>query len=348
LQNAPEAVQLAALDAAAKLALRSQSALLVEVVGNESAPGEVRARALEVLDRLESSEIEAGIRAAERSSAPALRLAALQILAKESPERALPVVRRLATDGNEAEQRAAFTALGQLDQPEAPRLLVLGLDRLAAGKVHPDAQVELLDVVEKSTDRNVQARWNKLQADWAASGDALAPYRSALGQGNPWRGYGVFYNHPALACIRCHQVNGNGGQAGPDLTLIGAQKSPEYLLESVVEPNAQIAQGFNLVTLKLKDGSYESGSLMSESANEIILKRADGSEAKLDPNNVVERQAAPSSMPDIYKQTLTRTELRDLITFLRALTVAQPRMGEQPRALSGAAAQSTSGGHGHE
>lgn len=348
LRDAPEAVQLAALDAAAKLELRDQSALFVEVIGNEKASGDVRARALEVLDRLGAPEIEAGIRAAENSRAPALRLAALEILAKKSPERALPVVRRLATDGTGAEQRAAFNALSQLNQPEAPRLLVLGLDRLAEGKVHPDAQVELLEAVDKSTDRAVQARWNKLQAEWAASGDALAPYRSALGQGNAWRGYGVFYNHPVLACIRCHAVNGEGGQAGPDLTLIGAQKSPDYLLESIVEPNAQIAQGFNLVTLKLKDGSYESGSLMSESAKEIVLKRADGSEAKLDASTVVERQAAPSSMPDIYKQTLSRAELRDLMTFLRALSAAQPRAGEQqPRAMSSTATQSGAGGHGH-
>src|SRR5690606_1297962 len=203
----------------------------------------------------------------------------------------LPIVRRLATDGTEAEQRAAFTALGRLDQPEAPQLLVLGLDRLAAGKVHVGAQVELLDAVDKSEDPRVQARWNELKAQWARSGDALAPYRSALGAGNAWRGSRIFQDHPMLACIRCHQVNGEGGQAGPDLTLIGAQKSPDYLLESIVEPNAQIAQGFNLVTLKLKDGSYESGSLMSESAKEIVLKRADGSEAKLDASTVVERQA---------------------------------------------------------
>lgn len=150
-----------------------------------------------------------------------------------------------------------------------------------------------------------------------------------------------------LACIRCHQVNGDGGQAGPDLTLIGAQKSPEYLLESIVQPNAQIAQGFDLVTFKLQDGSYESGALIAESADEIVVRRADGSEAKLDPRKVVERQAAPSSMPDIYSQSLTRSELRDLVTYLRTLTVAEPSMGEHARATSAIAAPAP-GGHAHE
>ncbi len=348
LQDAPETVQLAALDAIAKLNLRSQSSLVVQLIGNEEAPGEVRGRALTVLDQLDVPEIEVGIHAAENSRAPALRLAALQIVARKSPERALPIVRRLATDGTEAEQRAAFSALGKLNEPEAPRLLVLGLDRLAAGKVHVGAQVELLDVVDKSTDPQVQARWNELKAQWAAGNDPLAPYRSALGTGNAWRGSRVFQEHPVLACIRCHRVNGYGGEAGPDLTLIGAQKSPEYLLESVVKPNAKIAQGFDIVTLKLKDGSYESGALMSESAHEIVLKRSDGSEAKIDPASVVERQAAPSAMPEIYSQVLTRSELRDLVTYLRTLTVAEPSMGEHARATSGTAAASHSGGHAHE
>jgi len=347
LEQAPEAVQLAALDAAAKLELRSQASLLVQVIGNENARGTVRGRALEVLDAFDVAEVEAGIRAAEASRAPALRLAALQIVARRAPERALPIVRRLATDGTEAEQRAAFTALGRLDQPEAPQLLVLGLDRLAAGKVHVGAQVELLDAVDKSEDPRVQARWNELKAQWARSGDALAPYRSALGAGNAWRGSRIFQDHPMLACIRCHQVNGDGGQAGPDLTLIGAQKSPEYLLESIVQPNAQIAQGFDLVTFKLQDGSYESGALIAESADEIVVRRADGSEAKLDPRKVVERQAAPSSMPDIYSQSLTRSELRDLVTYLRTLTVAEPSMGEHARATSAIAAPAP-GGHAHE
>src|SRR5690606_11742542 len=204
------------------------------------------------------------------------------------------------------------------------------------------------DVVDKSTDPQVQARWNELKAQWAAGNDPLAPYRSALGTGNAWRGSRVFQEHPVLACIRCHRVNGYGGEAGPDLTLIGAQKSPEYLLESVVKPNAKIAQGFDIVTLKLKDGSYESGALMSESVHEIVLKRSDGSEAKIDPASVVERQAAPSAMPEIYSQVLTRSELRDLITYLRTLTVAEPSMGEHARATSGTTAASHSGGHAHE
>lgn len=332
LDSSPLPVQLAAIDAIARLRLHDASPRLVAIIASEQAPPDVRARALEALDAFDSPNLERGLDAAQRSHAAALRLAALQILARKSPERALPIVHRFVMEGTSAEQKAAFSALGDLNEREAPRLLALGLERLAAGKVHLDAQVELLDAAEKSIDPHVQARWNAINAQWSASGDPLAPYRSALGTGNAARGAYLFEQHPVLACIRCHRVNGDGGEAGPDLTLIGAQKSPEYLLEAVVEPNARIAEGFNLVTLKLLDGSYESGALVSETAREIVLRRPDGSDARIAANQVAERQAAPSSMPDIYKQVLSRSELRDLIAYLRVLTVAEPH--EQARAMS--------------
>src|SRR5690606_30971678 len=203
------------------------------------------------------------------------------------------------------------------------------------------------DAVEKSGNAQVQARWEKLKAQWAASGDELAPFRGALSGGNSWRGSNVFYGHPVLACIRCHQINGEGGAAGPDLSVIGREKSPEYLLESVVRPNAKIAAGFDFVTFQLKNGEVESGSVVSESATRIVVKRADGTEATIDPKQVQARQSAPSSMPQIYDQVLTRSELRDLMAYLKSLTEAEPALGETVRAMS-AVATADKGGSGHK
>ena len=345
LEESPQQVQLASVQAVGALQLRSASAALLSAVANEKAPASVRSEALAVLDNFNSPQIDQGIAAAEKSSAPELRTAALQILARRSPERALPVIRKLASEGTESEQQAAFLALTQLNRPETPQLLLLGLDRLAAGKIHPGAQVELLDAVEKSTNADVQARWQKVQAQWAASGDALAPFRGALVGGNSWRGREMFEGHPVLPCARCHKINGDGGEAGPDLTLIGAQKSPEYLLESVIKPNLHIAAGFDVVTLTLKSGEIETGSLVSESANQIVLKRADGSQATIDAKQVASRQSAPSSMPEIYGQIMSRSEMRDMIAFLRGLNEAMPSIGSKPRAMSSTPMPSSSGGH---
>jgi quinoprotein glucose dehydrogenase len=352
LGKGPEAVQLAALDAIGNLQLREAAPNLVATVASQDVPEAVRVGALKALDAFGSDAVTRGIDVAEKSSDASLRLAALQIAARRSPDRALPIIRRFAATGSEAEQQAAFQALGQLKGAEAPLLIVSAIDQLAAGKVQPGAQMELIETAEKSEAPAVKARWAKQQAAWTASGNALAPYSFALAGGHPWRGGREFFENNVLPCARCHKVNGEGGEAGPDLTTIAKDKSKEYLLESIIKPSAHIAQGFDNVTFTLKNGSTETGSLASESPTQIVLKRADNTTVNIDPKQVQQRVTAPSSMPDIYAQTMTRAQLRDVVAFLQMLTQPrnmrgedEPAFGESNRAMSSVTKESQPGGH---
>jgi quinoprotein glucose dehydrogenase len=219
--------------------------------------------------------------------------------------------------------------------------------------VAPAAQAELLEAVSKSEAPAVKARWEKQQAAWASSGDALAPYRFALEGGNPRRGAQQFFENAVLPCARCHRAYGEGGEAGPGLDGIGAQQSAEYLLEAIVKPSAHIAKGFDNVTFTLASGETESGSVTSESATAILIRRGDGTEAKLDPAQVRQRVAAPSSMPEIYGQVMSRTELRDVVAFMRRLDgargpgggAAEESFGTSNRAMQSVPKEGAAGGH---
>jgi len=348
----PEGVQLATLTAVSALQLRAVVPALVTTVTSDKATEAVRAAALRTLDAFGGQEAIEAAAAAAKSNVPELRLAALEILAQRAPERALPSIKRLVASKSEIEQQAAFLALGQLQSPQAPALLVSAIDQLAAGKVQPGAQMELLETVDKSSAPAVKTRWEKQKAAWTASGDALAPYRFALAGGNPRAGAEQFFNNKVLPCARCHRAFGEGGDAGPNLGAISAQHPPEYLLESVVKPNAHIAAGFDTVTFTLANGDTESGSVVNESATQIVVKRGDGSQATLDPKQVKQRVAAPSSMPEIYAQVLSRTELRDVVAFLKALD-GRPVPGQAPeqsfgatnRAMQSVAVEGATGGH---
>ena len=351
-ESVPQSVQLAAIEAVSSLGLDSAAPALVAVVNNEKSPDAVRSAALRALDGFKGDAVLGAVAGAEKSSVPSLRLAALQIVAHRSPEKALPVIKRFVTSGTEAEQQAAFQALTEIDSPQANALLVSSLDLLAAGKVQPGAQVELLEAVSKSTAPNVKARWEKTQAGWSAGKDPLAAYGFALQGGDARRGAQEFFGNAILPCARCHRVGGDGGEAGPALTSIGAKQPPEYLLESVVKPSAHIAPGFDLVTFTLNDGSTESGSVVSESATGIVVKRGDGSQATLDPKKVKQRVVAPSSMPEIYGQMLTRTQLRDVIAFLKVLDGSrgpggggEEGIGTSNRAMQSAPKEGAAGGH---
>lgn len=45
-------------------------------------------------------------------------------------------------------------------------------------------------------------------------------------------------------CLTCHSFRGQGPGKCPDLTRIGAMNSPDYIRESIVNPNAKIVQGY--------------------------------------------------------------------------------------------------------
>ncbi|HET7811001.1 MAG TPA: HEAT repeat domain-containing protein [Steroidobacteraceae bacterium] len=350
--DVPEPVQLATLDAIAALQLRTAAPALVAAVSNEKAPEALRAGALRTLDGFGGKEAVDAAAVAVKSTVPALRLAALQILAQRAPDLALPTIKRFTASKSEVEQQAAFQALAQLQSPQAPALLVGAIDQLAAGKVQPGAQMELLDAVDQSSAPAVKARWDKQKAAWAAGSDALAPYRFALAGGNPRAGADQFFGNAVLPCARCHRAFGEGGDAGPNLGAIGAQKPAEYLLESVVKPSAHIAAGFDNVTFTLANGETESGSVVSESATQVVVKRGDGSQVTLDPKQVKQRVSAPSSMPEIYAQVLSRAQLRDVVAFLKVLDgkpapgqSPEPNFGATNRAMQSVAVEGAAGGH---
>lgn len=58
------------------------------------------------------------------------------------------------------------------------------------------------------------------------------------------RGKKIFHEHPVASCIRCHQVDGKGGFVGPYLDGIAKRKQPDYIRESLLDPQAKIADGY--------------------------------------------------------------------------------------------------------
>ena len=71
--------------------------------------------------------------------------------------------------------------------------------------------------------------------------DAPAP---PLAAGDPKAGEELFRNTETAACIACHTIGGRGGAVGPVLDGIAARKDEAYIRESVMEPNAKLADGF--------------------------------------------------------------------------------------------------------
>ena len=46
------------------------------------------------------------------------------------------------------------------------------------------------------------------------------------------------------SCLRCHVIDGLGGDAGPSLDGIGATRTRESILQSIVDPHAVLVEGY--------------------------------------------------------------------------------------------------------
>jgi putative membrane-bound dehydrogenase-like protein len=62
--------------------------------------------------------------------------------------------------------------------------------------------------------------------------------------GDPKAGEDIFWNHPVAACKNCHMLRGQGSAVGPPLDGIAGRKDEAYITESLLNPNAKLAEGF--------------------------------------------------------------------------------------------------------
>jgi putative membrane-bound dehydrogenase-like protein len=67
--------------------------------------------------------------------------------------------------------------------------------------------------------------------------------------GDAKRGEDLFLNSPTAACASCHMVNGKGGDVGPILDGIAVRSDIAYITESLMDPNAKFAKGFESLTI---------------------------------------------------------------------------------------------------
>lgn len=141
------------------------------------------------------------------------------------------------------------------------------------------------------------------------------PPRAAL-PGDLEEGRKVFQD----ACSQCHMVGGKGGSFGPDLSRIGKLRNPEHLTESIRNPNKDIQERFETVTVVTKNGSRITGVRMNEDTFSIQLMSPDESlhlfRKKAVASVVYERE---SLMPAYGPEQLNEKNLQDLVAFLDGL-----------------------------
>lgn len=252
-------------------------------------------------------------------------------------------------------RRAALQALPAYDLPEAPRrlLAILGelepTDReiaLAAlasranwarafleAVIAGNASSQLLDAAtlrrqlqalgDPGVEQLLQRAWGRSVAPSATAEADIARYKALLtpqflAGADRAQGRAIF----ARTCQACHQLYGNGGTIGPDLT--GSNRGDiDYLLSNIIDPSAEMGRDYQMVNVTLADGRLLTGNVLKDTPQAITLKTLAGTmvlprrELAAD---TAQRKAVDymkfSLMPPGQLQLLADTQVRDLFGYL--------------------------------
>jgi putative membrane-bound dehydrogenase-like protein len=166
--------------------------------------------------------------------------------------------------------------------------------------------------------KGAESLYALLNVDAAKQKARIDELLGELKDGDIRRGQAVF-NSTKASCSACHAIGYLGGTIGPDLTHIGKIRSERDLLESIVFPSASFVRSFEPVQITTKKGKVYNGLVRRETPDEVVLAVSATEEARVARQDIDEvLPGKVSIMPAGLDQQLTRQELTDLVTFLRA------------------------------
>lgn len=261
-----------------------------------------------------------------------LRVAVLDSLVQAKPDGLSEVVTKLLDDKEIPVRAAAISHAFDLgldgisdkakeavakDEFDVARAALAGI-----AKSEPTALVNLWENRQKNL-RNglwldayllLQAAGHEAAASYA-SADPNNVYKLSIHGGDSAKGEIVFQNQGA--CLQCHKIGGNGGVQGPDLSRVGVTLSRDKILEAVVNPGAEITEGYGMTTLTLKSGDAVVGRLSNEAEDHVVVVGLDNKPQRVERKDIDSIAPPVSAMPPVA-MALPPQDLRNLVAYLAA------------------------------
>jgi putative heme-binding domain-containing protein len=120
-------------------------------------------------------------------------------------------------------------------------------------------------------------------------------------------------------CGTCHRVDGNGPRVAPDLSDIGATRSPSALQRSVVDPTSAMLPINRPVRAVTKDGRTFRGRRLNEDSYTVQLIDDQERLVSLAKADLREYELGASSPMPSFAKTFNADELADLVAYLVSL-----------------------------
>ena len=253
-----------------------------------------------------------------KTNQPEIQIAVIDKIASSEPEWLGP---RLDEKWELLSLRATqhfLHTLGKAASPVGDRILRQSFDALLNGKLTRELELDIITAAEARMTPPLVKLLEKHKATQTPD-DTLAPYRPSLVGGDAAMGRLVYEQHVAGQCVRCHDAGGEKNQVGPVLKGIGKRFNREYLLRSLVEPSANIAEGFDVTIAETSDGQTFVGRTQKQTVKTISLVLVDGKLMELKATSIKNLTNTKASAMPPMGAILSPHETRDLVAYLSTL-----------------------------
>jgi len=195
-----------------------------------------------------------------------------------------------------------------LDAIEAKEIEASDLNAYTVRQLHSLGSEELT--------ARVQSLWGEVRATPADKAKLIARYKEqltaeTLANADLSAGRQLFNR----TCANCHRLFGEGKQVGPDIT--GSQRTNlDYVLQNLVDPSGAVSKDYQLHIVVTTGGRVITGLVVSENEQALTIQTVN-EQIVVPLDEIEDRALSPlSMMPDGQLQTLSSTEVRDLIAYL--------------------------------
>lgn len=277
---------------------------------------DVRAAVLTTLGKLDFGRMEVAMMDGMQDSSEKVRTAAVGILGQlnMSKEKLPAIVGPIFKKGSLSEQQEMLNVLGDLPAENSNAILASLIDKASKSELEQGIMLDLMESVNATDNSTLIAQLDVLKK----AGYTADSYQETMYGGSWWAGRNVFNNNPTAQCVRCHAVDGTGGEVGPALDNIANILSRKQILESLIEPSARLAPGYGSVTITLTDGQKVQGVLIEERKNDLLLRTSEAEPMEIPLRRIAKRENSMSAMPAMGRM-ISRRELRDLMEYLGSL-----------------------------
>ena len=244
-------------------------------------------------------------------------LALKNLAAYEVPEAPAAILRIYPTLDTAEKRDALNTMLSRVTYAK-PLLAAIEAKKVPAKDLTADLVRQLRNLKNEEINQQVALIWGVARETAEDKKPEIAKLKSMLLSKpsqtvNASRGRTVF----AKACAQCHSLFDVGGKVGPDLT--GSNRADlDYILENMVDPNAVIPNDYRTSTVDTKDDRVITGIITRQDTDSITVVTAN--ETLVLPKNEVLKitHSQISMMPEGLLATLSETEVRDLVAYLKS------------------------------